>query len=98
LVSEPTLEDIMRRVYRNVVRDLLVSEILGHKKLAPDFFSSSSSKQEAIEDEIERKSVEIADDIVAELKKQGYVDKEPSEALLSELVKEVMKRHGAGEK
>jgi ribosomal protein S19E (S16A) len=95
-VSEPTVEDIMRRVYRKVVRDLLVSEILGHKELAPDFFGSSASKQEAIEQEIEKKSAEISSDIVAELKKRGYLDKQPNDAMLSELIREVMKRHGAG--
>ena len=95
-MSDPTVEDIMRRVYRKVVRDLLVSEILGHKELAPDFFGSSASKQEAIEHEIEKKSAEISDDIIAELKKRGYFDKEPTDPLLSELLREVMKRHGVG--
>ena len=96
MLGEPSLEEIMRRVYRNVVRDLLVSEILGHKDLAPDFFSGSASKQEAIELEIERKSAEISDDLVAELKKRGYVDKEPDPVLLSTLIREVTKRHGVG--
>jgi ribosomal protein S19E (S16A) len=68
---------------------------MSDKDLAPNFFGSSGARQEDIEQEIDRKSVEIANDLVAELKKHGFIEKEPNKEVLSQLVKTVMKRHGA---
>lgn len=90
------LEDTMRRLYRNVIRDLLVSEIIGHRDLAPSYFAISGKKQEDIEREIDTKSIEISNDLVSELKKRGFLEKEPSDNVLQDLIREVMKRHGAG--
>jgi len=90
------LEHTMRELYRNVIRDLLVSEIMGHKDLAPDYFGLSGKKQQEIEKEIDSKSLEISDDLVAELKKRGYIGKQPNDEVLSKLIQVVMKRHGVG--
>jgi hypothetical protein len=90
------LENTMRKLYRNVIRDLLVSEILGHKDLAPDYFALSGEKQDDIEKEIESKSVEISDDLVSELKERGLIERQPRDKELQDLIKEVMRRHGAG--
>jgi hypothetical protein len=90
------LENTMRKLYRNVIRDLLVSEILGHKDLAPDYFALSGKKQDDIEKEIDAKSVEISDDLVSELKQREFLEKQPSDKELQDLIKEVMRRHGAG--
>jgi hypothetical protein len=90
------LENTMRKLYRNVIRDLLVSELLGHKDLAPDYFALSGKKQDDIEKEIDAKSVEISDDLVSELKKRDFLEKQPSDKELQDLIREVMRRHGAG--
>jgi len=90
------LEDTMRALYRNVIRDLLISELVGHKDLAPDYFALSGKKQQDIEKEIDTKSLEISNDLVSELKTRGFLEREPSDQVLQDLIREVMKRHGAG--
>jgi hypothetical protein len=69
---------------------------MGHKDLAPDYFALSVEKQQEIEKEIDAKSLEITNDLIAELKKRGYIVKEPNDAVLRKLIQTVMKRHGVG--
>ncbi len=93
-MTEDTLEKIMIANYSNVFKDLLLSAFNSNPKLTPTYLSQPIEKQRKIEAEIVKQSNDMAAFLVSQLKKQGYLTKEPSERQLEALIEKTFRKFG----
>lgn len=93
-MTQDTLEKIMIENYSNVFKDLLLSAFKSNPKLTPTYLSQPIQKQRNIETEIVKQSNEMASFLVGQLKKQGYLTKEPSAKDLEALIEKTLRKFG----
>ncbi|MEM2373448.1 MAG: hypothetical protein QXI11_03305 [Thermoproteota archaeon] len=80
--------------YKGTIKEILFSILKDDEKLTHSFHSKPIEDQRKIEAEIDRKSEQIAIDLVVKLREKGYLKNEPSEETIRKLIIEVLTHHG----
>lgn len=88
------LREIMTEQFRNTFIEILRSQFRSHPKLSIQFFSSPSVRQKDIDKGIVEVSHEMSQTLVKKLEERGYLEREPSEAELNQLISQVLKEFG----
>jgi len=90
-MSNEELERIMVLNYTNVFREMLLSSLKANPKVTPDYLSQSIKRQREVEEQISRRSEEMARALVSRLKARGYLAKEPTRQALRSMIRQVLK-------
>lgn len=90
-----SLRRIMIEQFKNTFVDILNSQFRSHPDLSVKFFSSPSNRQKDIAKEIVRISGEMSQTLVRRLEEKGYLEHEPTEGELKEMISQVLKEFGA---
>lgn len=93
-MKKPSFEETMVSIYKETIKAILISQLKDDKELLPLFHSKSIEEQRDIETEIDKQSERSAVDLVANLKKKGYLEKEPDEKELEKIIVATLKEHG----
>ena len=93
-MSKPRLEQIMISNYSNVFRQMLLSAFKSDPSLTTQFSSEPVKRQREIEDEISKRSDEMARFLVGRMNQKGYLAEEATDDKLEALIKETLKQFG----
>jgi hypothetical protein len=88
------LEKMMRENYRQVFKQLLLSEFKSDPRLSPEFASQAIEQQRKIDSEIQDRSEQMANALVSKLKGLGYLEKEPDDTELETLIRSILEGFG----
>lgn len=83
--------------FQHWVENMLIAEVRSEMDVAESYYSLPVEKQREIDDEIKNRSKLVAEDIIKRLKEKGYVEREPSNAVLAGIVKQALSAHEAVE-
>ncbi len=93
-MSTPRLEQIMIRNYSNVFRQMLLSAFKSDPELTTQFSSEPVERQREIEEEVTRRSEEMARFLVNNIRQKGYLSEDPTDDKLEALIKETLQHFG----
>ncbi len=83
--------------FQHWVKNMLIAEVRSEMDVAESYYGLPVEKQREIDEEIKNRAKLVAEDIIKRLKEKGYVEREPSNAVLAGIVKRALSAHEAVE-
>ena len=89
-MKEVSKEEIMKRMFEKVIRDVLLS-MMKNEDFSFDYYSRKD--QADVESKLDKAVKEVSEIFVQKLKTEGFIDKEPDEQTFKKLLKDSIEEY-----